>query len=125
MTGRYRSVDDLEDSDARRQMDRFQDGNLEENLLIADIFKRVALEKDCTPAQLILSWLMSQGSNIFVIPGTNKVKYLVENLAASEVIMTEDEERDIRKLLQETKIAGSRNNWWSSYVETDREQNAQ
>lgn len=87
LTGRYRSLDDLEPTDFRRHSPRFQGGNFMKNLAVADKVQEIAREKHCTPAQLALAWLLAQGSNIVPIPGTTNAKRLKENIAAADVVL--------------------------------------
>ncbi len=87
LTGRYRSLDDLEPTDFRRHSPRFQGGNFIKNLAVVDKVQEIAREKHCTPAQLALAWLLAQGSNIVPIPGTTNAKRLKENIAAADVVL--------------------------------------
>jgi aryl-alcohol dehydrogenase-like predicted oxidoreductase len=94
LTGRFRSVDDLPPDDWRRSSPRFQAGNFERNLALADRVREIAVHKGCTPAQLALAWVLARGRDIVPIPGTKRLSYLEENLAATEVELTgEDMER--------------------------------
>jgi aryl-alcohol dehydrogenase-like predicted oxidoreductase len=85
LTGRFQQPEDLDPSDWRRLNPRFQDENLRKNMAIADTVKQIAREKQCTPAQLALTWLLAQGEDIIPIPGTKRVKYLEENAGAVNV----------------------------------------
>jgi aryl-alcohol dehydrogenase-like predicted oxidoreductase len=94
LTGRFRSVDDLPPDDWRRSSPRFQPENFERNLALADRVREIAVHKGCTPAQLALAWVLARGRDIVPIPGTKRLSYLEENLAATEVELTgEDMER--------------------------------
>ncbi|PKK52202.1 hypothetical protein CI102_4698 [Trichoderma harzianum] len=75
LTGRFRSIDDFDENDSRRRYDRFQGDNFSKNLQLVDKFDELAKTKGCTPAQLVLAWLLAQYEALFVIPGT---KSLVE-----------------------------------------------
>ncbi|KAK6219441.1 hypothetical protein LQW54_002173 [Pestalotiopsis sp. IQ-011] len=79
LTGRFRTSDDFEEGDVRRNMARFQGENCQKNLKIVDTFHELAAKKGCTPSQLTLAWILEQSPNIFVIPGTKKIKYLEDN----------------------------------------------
>ena len=85
LTGRYRSIEDLEATDYRRFSPRFQGGNFAKNLAIVDQVRKIALEKHCTPAQLALAWLLARGPHIVPIPGTTNSARLAENLAAADI----------------------------------------
>jgi len=87
LAGRIRSQNDLEAGDFRRNNPRFQADNLQRNLAIVDRITRIAAEKNCTPAQLALAWLLAQGKDIVPIAGTRRRKYLDENLGALSVTL--------------------------------------
>jgi aryl-alcohol dehydrogenase-like predicted oxidoreductase len=89
LTGRFRSVDDLEPDDWRRQHPRFQGANFQKNLDIADRVQALARTKGCTPAQLALAWLLAQGDDIVPIPGSTRAERVEENLGAVTVTLTE------------------------------------
>ena len=88
LTGRIRSHNDLEAGDFRRNNPRFQAENMERNLAIVDGLTKIAAEKNCTPAQLALAWLLAQGNDIVPIAGTRRRKYLDENIGALNVTLT-------------------------------------
>lgn len=85
LSGRIKSLDDLAPDDFRRISPRFQGENFRRNLDLVDRIARIAGEKGCTPAQLALRWVLSQGGDILPIPGTRRRAYLEENAAALDV----------------------------------------
>jgi aryl-alcohol dehydrogenase-like predicted oxidoreductase len=85
LTGRFRAVDDLTADDWRRASPRFQPGNFEANLELAQHVQQMGAEKNCTAPQLALAWVLGRGQDIVPIPGTKRVRYLEENLRALEV----------------------------------------
>jgi aryl-alcohol dehydrogenase-like predicted oxidoreductase len=85
LTGRYRSIEDLDANDFRRHSPRFQGANFAKNLAMVDRVREIAKEKHCTPAQLALAWLLAQGPHIVPIPGTTNATRLAENLAAADI----------------------------------------
>jgi aryl-alcohol dehydrogenase-like predicted oxidoreductase len=85
LTGRFRSIDDLDAKDYRRFSPRFQGDNFAKNLATVDKVEEIAKEKNCTPAQLALAWLLAQGPNIVPIPGTTNAMRLKENIAAANI----------------------------------------
>jgi aryl-alcohol dehydrogenase-like predicted oxidoreductase len=87
LTGRIRSLEDLDGSDWRRFNPRFSKDNLEQNLKIIQELERIAQRKGCTLAQLALAWLLSRGEDIAPIAGTKKRAYLDENLGALNVTL--------------------------------------
>jgi aryl-alcohol dehydrogenase-like predicted oxidoreductase len=118
MTGRYRSAADFGPDDSRVFLSRYQGENFQKNLRRVDQLAEVAKRKGCTGGQLILAWLIAQGDNIFVIPGTKKIAYLEENFAASDVVLTEEEERQLRKLVSEAGVSGDRDAMFGSFADT-------
>jgi aryl-alcohol dehydrogenase-like predicted oxidoreductase len=101
LTGAIRSVGDLAENDFRLSTPRFQGDNFQRNLdLVAEV-ERLAGEKDITPAQLALAWVLAQGEDIVPIPGTRRITRLEENAAAADVELTDDELRQIADALPE------------------------
>ncbi|WP_055689252.1 aldo/keto reductase [Streptomyces prasinus] len=91
LAGRFTSPDDLDANDWRRENPRFQDANLEANLRLAAKVKEIAAEKDVTPAQLAIAWVLARGENLVPIPGTKRRTYLEQNAAAVDIALTEDD----------------------------------
>lgn len=85
LTGAYQSPDDFAPDDYRRHAPRFQGANFGKNLDVVNKVKEIAIEKNVSPAQLALAWLLAQGDDIVPIPGTKQRKYLEENVAAVEL----------------------------------------
>ena len=85
LTGRFRSIDDLEPGDWRRQNPRFQGDNFQKNLDVVAQVQALARAKGCTPAQLALAWLLAQGDDIVPIPGSTHAARVEENAAAVAV----------------------------------------
>ena len=94
LTGTVASLDQLEDTDFRRTIPRFQGDNLDRNLALVGVVRDVAEAHGVTPGQVALAWLTAQGDDVVPIPGTKRRKYLEENLGALDVTLTpEDLER--------------------------------
>ncbi len=91
LTGRLRSLDDLDDSDFRRHQPRFQGENLEANAAILAVVERVASARGCTPGQVALAFVHALGHDVAPIPGTKRRAYLEENVAALDVSLTEED----------------------------------
>jgi aryl-alcohol dehydrogenase-like predicted oxidoreductase len=91
LTGRFRSPDDFDEGDFRTNHPRFQGENFQRNLDLVERVREIADEKDCTPGQLALAWVMRQGEDVVPIPGTKRVAYLEENAAAADVELTDDD----------------------------------
>jgi len=108
LSGRFKSPDELDENDFRRTGPRFTGENLEANLKLAAKVAEIAAEKGITPAQLALAWVLAQGEDLVPIPGTKRRKYLEENAAAVDVVLTEDDLARIEVELP--KAAGERYN---------------
>ena len=91
LSGRFKSPDELDESDFRRHGPRFTGDNLEANLQLASKLAEIAEEKGITPAQLALAWVLAQGDDLVPIPGTKRRKYLEENAAAVDVELTDQD----------------------------------
>ncbi len=85
LTGSITSPDDLGPDDFRRGVPRFQGENFAPNLALLRRVEAIAAEKDCTPAQLALAWVLAQGDDVVPIPGTKRRRYLEQNAQASEL----------------------------------------
>lgn len=88
LTGRIRSLDGLAEHDFRRVAPRFQQGNLDRNLHVVERLQQLAASKGITAGQLALAWVLAQGDDVVAIPGTKRVPYLQENLAAGDVVLS-------------------------------------
>ena len=108
LSGEIRKLDDLEEDDWRRYSPRFQGDNFERNLDLVRKIQEMAAEKNCTPAQLALSWVLAQGEDIVPIPGTRRTTYLEENVAALGLKLTEEDLRRIDKIAPMGVAAGLR-----------------
>lgn len=88
-------------------MPRFLDANRDHNVDIVAKFKALANKKGCTVSQLALAWLLKQGDDIFPIPGTKQIKYLEENWGALDVVLSDEEEKQIRAFGEVHELAGA------------------
>ena len=91
LSGRFTSPEELDEGDFRRYGPRFTGENLRQNLKLAERVKELAAEKGITPGQLALAWVLHRGEHIVPIPGTKRVSYLEENLAAADVELSDEE----------------------------------
>ncbi|HZM27804.1 MAG TPA: aldo/keto reductase [Gemmatimonadales bacterium] len=91
LTGRFRSLEDLPADDWRRNNPRFQGENFQKNLNLVTRIEDLARSKGATPSQLALAWVLGQGRDIVPIPGTKRVRYLEEDVAAVHVRLTADD----------------------------------
>ncbi|MBN1201047.1 MAG: aldo/keto reductase [Anaerolineae bacterium] len=91
LTGKIASLDDLAPGDWRLNNPRFQGEAFEQNMRIVTEIEALTAEKDVTPAQIALAWVLAQGDDIVPIPGTRRIKYLEENVAAASIPLSGDE----------------------------------
>jgi aryl-alcohol dehydrogenase-like predicted oxidoreductase len=108
LTGRFRTIDDLPDDDYRRNSPRFQGENFEKNLHLVRHVESVARQKQCTPSQLALAWLLARGNDIVPIPGTKRVKYLEENVGALDVRLSGEDMARMDAIAPQGVAAGLR-----------------
>jgi aryl-alcohol dehydrogenase-like predicted oxidoreductase len=87
LTGRL-DREQLDEDDARRRWPRFQREAMEANQRIVDAVREVAARHDAQPGQVALAWVLAQGEHVVPIPGTKRIPYLEENVAAAEVLLT-------------------------------------
>ena len=91
LSGRFTSPDDLDENDFRRHGPRFTGENLDANLKLAAKVAEIAQEKEITPAQLALAWVLAQGEDLVPIPGTKRREYLEQNAGAVDVELTDED----------------------------------
>jgi len=108
LTGTIRKWEDIEADDVRRHMPRFYKENFHKNIDLVDKLQDIAKEKGVSTSQLALAWVMAQGTDIFPIPGTKKIKYLDENLGSLNVKLSKEEEREVRELVNAAEVKGDR-----------------
>lgn len=106
--GELRSREALSEEDNRRRWPRFAPENITSNLALVDAVKNVAEEIGCTPAQAALAWLLHQGPDILPIPGTKRVRYLEENIEATEVTLSPAQVARLRDAVPLRAVAGGR-----------------
>jgi aryl-alcohol dehydrogenase-like predicted oxidoreductase len=94
--------------DFRAYLPRFKEGNAEKNQKLVDELSKIAAAKKCTPAQLALAWVLAKSKNIIPIPGTRRIKYLEENIAAINILLGTVEIETLDKLFKPDAIAGNR-----------------
>ena len=108
LTGKIQRLDDLDKSDWRRMNPRFQEENLEKNIVIAERIREIAAANGCTPAQLALAWILAQGRDVVPIPGTRSRQRLEENAAACQLALSADDLAKIEEFLPPDLVAGQR-----------------
>lgn len=108
IAGRFKSIDDLAPDDWRRNNPRFQGENFAKNLALVDHVKTLAEERDCTPAQLALAWLLNRHDNVIPIPGTSSKQRLEENVAALDIELDAEDLEKIEEIAPRGAVAGKR-----------------
>jgi aryl-alcohol dehydrogenase-like predicted oxidoreductase len=108
LSGRFQSPDDIPEGDFRKRNPRFQGENFRKNLELVDRVRQIAAEKDATPGQLALAWVMAQGDDVVPIPGTKRREYLEENVGAVDIELTDDDLRRIDEAAPAGAAAGQR-----------------
>lgn len=108
LTARLDSPDSMGETDARRRHPRFAEENLPHNLELVHHVETIARDKDCTPAQLVLAWMLAQGADIIPIPGTKQRERLLENLGALAVHLTKGDVAAISAAIPPGAAAGLR-----------------
>ncbi len=89
--GTIRKAGDLTPDDWRLQSPRYQGDNLAHNVALVERVEALAAAKGCTSAQLAIAWALAQGEDVVPIPGTKRITYLEQNLAALNIRLTTDE----------------------------------
>ena len=108
LAGQVHKVEDIPEGDRRRDHPRFQGENLTRNAELIGRVERIARDKGCTPSQLVLAWLLAQGSDVVPIPGTKRVDRLEENAGALAVRLSTDDVARIAEAVPVDAAAGLR-----------------
>ncbi len=108
LSGEFKKFEDLPEDDYRRQSPRFQGENFDKNLQLVEKIEEIAKEKGVTTSQLALAWVLAQGQDIVPIPGTKRVKYIEQNAAATEIILSPEELAAIEDVFPKNAASGSR-----------------
>ena len=108
LTGRIKKDTKFEKDDFRSQIPRFNEENLQTNIKLVDYVENLAKEKNITPAQVALGWLLAQKPWIVPIPGSKKISRIEENIGSMDVVFTEDELKKIREDINHIQLVGAR-----------------
>jgi aryl-alcohol dehydrogenase-like predicted oxidoreductase len=108
LTAQIQKPQDIPEGDRRLAHPRFQGQNLVQNIELVGRVESLAREKGCTPAQLVLAWLLAQGRDVVTIPGTKRIDRLQENLGALKVQLSADDVARISAALPVGAAAGPR-----------------
>ncbi|MGI5215153.1 aldo/keto reductase [Plantactinospora sp. CA-290183] len=108
LTGTITGRDQLGSDDFRAGAPRFAEENLDRNLGLVERVREVAAEIGCTPAQAALAWLLAQGEDVLPIPGTKRVHYLEENVAAADLVLSPEQVYRLSEAVPPDEVAGER-----------------
>lgn len=93
------------DTDYRSMMPQFKAEAIDQNQQLIDLLYQTAAEKDATPGQISLAWMMCKKPYLVPIPGTRKLERLRENAGAADIVLTEGEIRKLDNALQQMKMS--------------------
>ncbi|CAM6107207.1 unnamed protein product [Calypogeia fissa] len=115
------SVEALHEKDGRREIvPRFKDENLQKNMVLYERVAALAKKHGCSPGQLALAWVSSQGEDVVPIPGTTKLANLDENLASLNVKLSPSELEELAAAVPMNEVAGDRSsstaNLWPNAI---------
>lgn len=103
-----RAIVEAGESDFRSLLPQFRDDALQDNLRLVEAIHDFAEQKRATVSQIALAWLLAQGEDIIPIPGTKRLDYLRENIAALNVKFSSDDLKKLQTIMQEHPIQGER-----------------
>ncbi|KAF7361347.1 Aldo-keto reductase [Mycena sanguinolenta] len=102
LTGRYKSPDDFEKDDFRLTIPKYSAQNFPKILDVVERLKSIGEKHNATAGQVTLAWILAQGPEFVLIPGTKKVKYLEENVGASAIKLSAEEIAAVRQIAKAT-----------------------
>jgi aryl-alcohol dehydrogenase-like predicted oxidoreductase len=108
LTGAVSEDTKFDSTDFRNSLPRFSEENRKSNQALVDLLKAIAMEKNATPAQIALAWLLAQKPWIVPIPGTTKLHRLQENIGAVSIHLTADDLKKIEVAASKITVAGAR-----------------
>lgn len=108
LTGKIDTTTTFDSTDFRNISPRFTPENREANQVVVDLLNQIAAQKQATPAQIALAWLLAQKPWIVPIPGTTKLHRLKENIGAVHVALTSDDLREIETAAAKIQVQGAR-----------------
>jgi aryl-alcohol dehydrogenase-like predicted oxidoreductase len=106
ISGEIQHPQDLAENDFRRSIPRFQGEQFYKNIELLNEIKLIANERKITASQLALAWIASKG--FLAIPGTKRVKYVEQNIEASQLILTTEELNRLENIIPLGTITGNR-----------------
>jgi aryl-alcohol dehydrogenase-like predicted oxidoreductase len=106
--GKINSLQHLANNDFRQNLPRFRGDNLDHNNQFIQSISAVARDKGCTTAQLSLAWLARHDANVIAIPGTKRMEYLKQNIAAVDINLSNEEYAQVASLSDKFFVKGDR-----------------
>ena len=108
LTGKITPETKFDNTDFRSTIPRFRPENIDANRAMVVLLNRFAEQKNATPAQIALAWLLARKPWIVPIPGTTKLHRLEENIGAEEIELAADEAREIERVATKIDVQGAR-----------------
>jgi len=108
LTGAIKSTESLGEKDARRGHPRFKPENISRNVELLARLEKLAAEKGLTTGQLALAWVHAQGQDVFPIPGTKRITYLEQNVAAQSIHLSKDDIHTLNEMFPRDAATGTR-----------------
>jgi aryl-alcohol dehydrogenase-like predicted oxidoreductase len=108
ITATVSDASQLASDDFRRTLPRFDNVHWDNNKHLVEDFAAIARDKNCTPSQLALAWVLAQGPDLIPIPGTKRRSYLEENAAAVDVVLSKGDLQRIEELVSKYPNVGQR-----------------
>lgn len=108
LSGEIKKFEDFAPDDYRRHNPRYMGENFDKNLKLVEKMEEIAKDKGVATSQLALAWVLAQGQDIVPIPGTKRRKYLEQNAAATEIVLSQTELAAIEDVFPKNSAAGDR-----------------
>lgn len=108
LTGAINENTEFDKTDFRNIVPRFSPEARKSNQVMVDLLTNIAAQKNATPAQIALAWLLAQKPWIVPIPGTTKLHRLEENIGAVDIVLTSDDLQNIEEAAAQIQIEGAR-----------------
>ena len=106
ISGDIKNPDDLAENDFRRSIPRFQGDQFYKNLELVSEIRKLATQKNITPTQLAIAWVVAKGH--LPIPGTKRVKYVEQNIEAASILLSDSELQQLESILPLGTATGDR-----------------
>jgi len=106
ISGDIKNPDDLAENDFRRSIPRFQGDQFYKNLELVSEIRKLAAQKNITPSQLAIAWVVAKGH--LPIPGTKRVKYVEQNIEAASILLSDSELQQLESILPLGTATGDR-----------------